>query len=90
MRHWQSKDVSDDHHEYDVINLQQDGHAGLAIETRPDYHRKTSDMYLAYPEVAPEPERGAPVSPSPIRGTATENERVITARLAVTAGRTMN
>lgn len=34
MRHWRSKDVSDDHCEYDVINLQQDGHAGLATKTQ--------------------------------------------------------
>jgi hypothetical protein len=34
MRHWQSTDVSDDHREYDVINLQQDGYAGLAIEAQ--------------------------------------------------------
>jgi hypothetical protein len=33
------------------------------------------------------PERGAPVSPSPIRGAATEKDRVSKARLAATAGR---
>ena len=45
------------------------------------------NLHLTYPEEAPPPGRGAPVSPSPIRGTATEKERVKTARLAVAAGR---
>lgn len=43
---------------------------------------------LTYPEDPPAPLRGEPVSPAPRRGTATENERVKTARLAVLAERT--
>lgn len=46
------------------------------------------NVHSTYPEEAPPLERGAPVSPSPIRGTATEKERVETARLTVAAGRT--
>lgn len=45
---------------------------------------------LTYPEAPPAALRGAPVSPSPRRGTANENERVKTARLAVLAERTID
>jgi hypothetical protein len=42
------------------------------------------------PEEPPGPPRGEPVEPSPMRGTAAENDRVKTARLAVLAERTMD
>jgi hypothetical protein len=38
----------------------------------------------------PAPDRGAPVSPSPRRGTATEKDRWAKARLAVMRGRAVN
>lgn len=45
---------------------------------------------VMYPEEPPAPERGAPVSPSPMRGTATENARWDKTRLADRRGRAMD
>ena len=63
---------------------------GIKLETIFHVPHAAVKMRLTYPEAPPLPVRGAPVSPSPMRGTAAENERVKTARLAVLAERTMD
>jgi hypothetical protein len=64
----------------------------LQLNVQGIYHmpHATVKMCLTYPEEPPALLRGPPVSPSPMRGTAAENERVKTARLAVLAERMMD
>lgn len=67
-----------------TVPMQRLEDAGTADHSKVDDDAGEGEITNA---AAEPPERGAPVSPSPIRGAATEKDRVSKARLAATAGR---